>query len=188
MNIEDGRKGHHVVQLSAPLKLCTQFNCNAVVFNLVGQERPERSGRPNAVEILINSSRRILLPQKYMGDRPRADQKMRNDLIDLLASWSVGWTPDNVQTLGEHCVKIVASALWYLDPHHDRFKDRSLPIPPCFMKFSGYNDWKKKKKKKSSPDFSRWTLTGIFKPFCLSCVNRGHTNPVSRCSTPISQH
>ena len=31
------------------------------MFNLVGQERPERSGRPNAVEILMNSSQRILL-------------------------------------------------------------------------------------------------------------------------------
>ena len=61
VNIEDRRKGHHVVKLPAPLKLWTQFNCNAVVFNLVGQERPERSGRPNAVEILMNSSRRILL-------------------------------------------------------------------------------------------------------------------------------
>ena len=39
------------------------------------------------------------------------------------------------------------SALWYLDPHHDRFRDRSLAIPPCFAKFTGYNDWKRKKEK-----------------------------------------
>ena len=51
VNIENGRKGHYVVQQSAPLKLCTQFNCNAVVFNLVGQERPERSGHDSAINL-----------------------------------------------------------------------------------------------------------------------------------------
>ena len=50
---------------------------------------------------------------------------MYNDVLDLLASWNVGWGPDLVQTIGEHCVKTIASVLLYLDPHHPQFKDRS---------------------------------------------------------------
>ena len=38
-------------------------------------------------------------------------------MLDLLASWNVGWGPDSVQTVGERCVKTVTSALRYLDPH-----------------------------------------------------------------------
>ena len=73
---------------------------------------------------------------------------LRNDVIDLLASMNVGWSPDMVGVVGERCVKAMVTALWYLDPHHDRFRDRSLAIPPCFMKFKGYNDWRKKKEKR----------------------------------------
>ena len=151
VNLDEGSgKCHHEVQLEAPLRLCTQenFHCNAVVFYLVEQENPgPDSSRPNAFDVLMNSQRRILLPQKSMGEKLRADQRMRNDVIDLFASWNVGWSPDTVQTLGERCIKVIVSALWYLDPHHDRFRSRSLIIPPCFMRFTGYNDWKRKKEK-----------------------------------------
>ncbi len=33
------------------------------------------------------------MPQKVMDEKLRADQRMRNDVIDLLASWNVGWSP-----------------------------------------------------------------------------------------------
>ena len=94
VNLDGGSgKGHYEVLLEAPLKLCTQehFNCNAVVFYLVEQENPgPSSSRPNAYDILMNSQKRILLPQKHMGEKLRGDQRMRNDIIDLLSSWNVG--------------------------------------------------------------------------------------------------
>jgi hypothetical protein len=65
-------KGHHEVQLQAPLRLCkqTHFNCNSVVFYLVEQqEEPgSSSSRPNAFDVLMNSQRQ-LLPQKHMGEK-----------------------------------------------------------------------------------------------------------------------
>ena len=73
---------------------------------------------------------------------------MYNDIIDLLASWNIGWSPDTVDTIGKRCVKVLCGALWYLDPHHGHFGDRSLVLPACFEKFQGYNDWKKKKEKR----------------------------------------
>ena len=60
----------------------------------------------------------------------------------------MGWAPDTVKTVGERCVKSIASTLWYLDPQHDHFKDRSLEITGPFAKFKGYNDWRRKKEKR----------------------------------------
>ena len=68
-----------------------------------------------------------------------------------LIFWHLGTlgarSPDRVETVGKKCVKVLCGALWYLDPHHNRFRDRSLALPACFEKFQGYNDWKKKKEK-----------------------------------------
>lgn len=88
------------------------------------------------------------IPSKASSDKLRAaDQQLRNDVIDLLASWNVGWAPDTVGTIGERCIKTIVSALWYLDLHHDRFTERSLHIPQCFAQFKGYNDWRRKKER-----------------------------------------
>ena len=151
ISIEDDKGQTHEVQLDAPLTLCSpkQFHSRAVIFHLAELESESTSSsdssRPNAFQVLMSSQRRILLPKKV--DTPRADQRMYNDIIDLLASWNIGWSPDTVETVGKKCVKVLCGALWYLDPHHGRFKDRSLPLPACFEKFQGYNDWKRKKEK-----------------------------------------
>ena len=60
----------------------------------------------------------------------------------------MGWGQDSVQTVGERCVKTIASVLWYLDPHHPQFKDRSCEITGAFAKFQDYTNWKRKKEKK----------------------------------------
>ena len=140
------------MQLDAPLTLCSpqQFHSRAVVFHLAelqNESSSSDSSRRNALEVLMSSQRRILLPKKVDSETPRADHRMFNDIIDLLASWNISWSPDTVETIGKKCVKVLCGVLWYLDPHHNRFKDRSLALPACFEKFQGYNDWKKKKEK-----------------------------------------
>ena len=139
----------HEVQLNAPLQLCSNFSCKTIEFRLAlvapAAEKPSK----NAFDVLMSSSRRLLLPQKYNGERLRADQSLYNDVIDMFASWNIGWGPDSVRSIGERCVKTLASALWYLDPHHTQFKDRSCEICGAFAKFQGYNNyWKRKKEKK----------------------------------------
>ena len=149
VNIEDN-KNRHEVQLDAPVSLCSreQFNCRSIVFHLTGSESdgavPSTS---SAFTVLMNSQKRILLPRKAIGESLRADQRLRNDVIDLLSSMNIGWSPDVVDTVGQQCIKAIVASLWYLDPHHDRFRDRSLAIPTCFASFKGYNDWKRKKEK-----------------------------------------
>ena len=55
----------------------------------------------------MRSQRRILLPQKVSSDTIRVDKKMYNDVIDLLASWNVGWSPDSVEAVGKRLLKLL---------------------------------------------------------------------------------
>lgn len=143
----------HEVQLDAPLQLCSNFSCKAIEYRLASVASSAEKSTKNAFDVLMSSSRQVLLPKKYSGERLRADQSLYNDVLDLLASWNVGWGPDSVQTVGERCVKTISSALWYLDPHHTQFKDRSCEISGVFAKFQDYNNWKRKKEKKPQISF-----------------------------------
>ncbi len=41
-------------------------------------------------------------------------------------------------------VATLVNVFWYLDPHRERFKERSIHLP--FPQFNGYYDWKAQKK------------------------------------------
>ncbi len=43
-------------------------------------------------------------------------------------------------------VATLVDVLWYLDPHRERFKERSIHLP--FSQFNNYYDWKAQKKPK----------------------------------------
>ena len=175
VTIEDGKGHQYELQLGTPLSFCGQdkFHCKVVVFQLAELEASstnrESSNNSNAFEILMRSQRKILLPQKVSSDTMRADQKMYNDIFDLLASWNVGWSPDSVETVGKRCVKTIVGTLCYLDPHHERFSARSLAIPASFHKFNGYNDWKKRERSAlSSLSVILTNMCKLFPPFSLS--------------------
>ena len=68
------------------------------------------------------------LPANVHGDKLRGDQKMFNDFIDLLGAMNIGWTPDLVGTAGEKCVKIIVSALWYIDPYWKQFAEPGIHL------------------------------------------------------------
>ena len=174
----EGNKQQHEVGLDAPLRLCSNFNCKAVEYHLA-VENPARPGPGrNAVEILMSSQKRIVLPGKVSGDKLRADQQLYNDLIDLLASWSVGWAPDSVNTVGVRCVKGISSALWYLDPHHDRFKDRSIPITGSFAEFGDTMTGRRKRKR--GLKLPILNLIGMSNVSPLFYLSRGAISPILR--------
>ena len=81
------------------------------------------------------------LPAKVHGDKLCGDQ----NFIDLLGVMNIGWTPDLVGTAGEKCVKIIVSAMWYIDPCRKQFVERGIHLPSVLDQFQGYNDWKTKK-------------------------------------------
>ena len=53
-------------------------------------------------------------PTKISGDNLRADQRLHNDLIDLILSTNARWPHQNL-SCGQNFVKTLSSALWYID-------------------------------------------------------------------------
>ena len=125
------------------MQVCKQFNCPKLTYCLktVTQEQ----SAPNAFTLLMQARNEKRLPAKVHGDKLRGDQKMFNDFIDLLGAMNIGWSPDLVGTAGEKCVKIIVSALWYIDPCRKQFIERGIHLPSVLDQFQGYNDWKAKK-------------------------------------------
>jgi len=71
-----------------------------------------------------------------LNGKLRGDQKLRNDLLDLLEKLGIpGWTRDCVDTSGERCIRVITQALWYIDTHHQQFADRSIKLPEIFASF-----------------------------------------------------
>ena len=150
------------VSIDAPVVLCQTFNSKFISYDIKADDLVASvTSEPlqNAVEVLMNRARDIVLPEKLTplsGKTLRGDQILYNDVLDLLAKINVGWSPDVVKTTGEKFVKLLSDALWALDPHHNSFADRSIAIPSHFDEFSGYNDWQRKKQKR--PQLTQATL------------------------------
>ena len=95
----------------------------------------------SAAEVLMNVTYK--LPEKLTGDVLRAYQRLYNDLmLTLLMSGGQG----NIIYWVGIC-KALSNALWYLDPHHATLHERGIGLPIPFQKFSGYSDYKRRKKK-----------------------------------------
>ena len=84
---------------------------------------------------------------KIEGNALRADQKLYNDLIDCIESTEARWPHQSLCT-GQSFSKALSAALWYVDPHHHTLRERGITLPGMFLKFNGYNDYKRKKEKK----------------------------------------
>lgn len=77
----------HVVPIDAPVIICDQFKCMHVCVTIESMERihaPER--RPNAFDVLMASSRDVVLPPKLSppdGKELRKDQQLYNNLLGI---------------------------------------------------------------------------------------------------------
>ena len=144
----------------------------------------------------MESSRRLLLPEPIPppgGSRGlRGDQRLHNDLlgktepivvfygiikldIGVLSSMKVGWRPDSVNSTGTNFVRKLSRCLWYIDPHHEKFRKQGVNLPDRFLCFTGYNDYKKRKEREprvSSDELNYHTeeLSGLLMQPWLSFV------------------
>ena len=129
----------HTVPLDAPVKLLETYGCHYVGFYLADSstapaEEAQEQQPQNALTILMQNAGRIMLPPASVGttassssgcdQQLRGDQRLRNDYLQYLQDRKVGWSPGIVSSTGEQFVRIMTSALWYLDPHHQQLMDR----------------------------------------------------------------
>ena len=142
----------HDVPLDGPVGLCRSFGMN-VCYYLSEPLEQQRSSTsvPNMFQILMASQKERVRPEliKATEGKPlRGDQLLYNCVINLFEQMRVGWSPDTVATIGKQVANQLTAALWYLDPHHDKFHERSISLPDAVAPLHGFNDWQKKKQKK----------------------------------------
>ena len=77
------------------------------------------------------------LPPTYAGTTNKI--KMKNDILDMLKKYKVGWTAVNAPSLGTQFINTVAECLWLLDGNHHTLESRGYAIPKIFQVFSDYN-------------------------------------------------
>ena len=138
--------------------MCAQFSCSIISYCLAAKEEVAAESTRNAFTVLMASRLEKHLPSKVMGENIRGNQRVYNDILDVLAAMNIGWTRDIVSTIGEHCVKVLAGSLWYIDSCHKRFHERSIEFPEVFSKFQGYNNWKQKKLKQPQLSYDGLSL------------------------------
>jgi len=68
-------------------------------------------------------------------------------LTEQLHKMNVGWTRDSVKSTGERSVQKITRALWYINPHHEKFASCGIKLLPSIGVFHCYNDYKRKKEK-----------------------------------------
>lgn len=109
--------------------------------------------QPNVFTLLMQNSARLsaaarkplpdLLPEKNNKD------KLFNAIIRFLDKNQATWESGG-DTHGTPFVRTLCNALWYIDGHHQTFKEAGCPIPPMFKGFTGYNKPEASKHRKRS--------------------------------------
>lgn len=73
--------------------------------------------------------------------------RLANAVIGTLKENKIGFTSQQIDTIGRDVVNTLTNTMWYLDPHLDKLKDRSISIPAMFRQLTGFRDFKKQHKK-----------------------------------------
>lgn len=68
-------------------------------------------------------------------------------MLTCLKDMGVGFTTAQVDTVGSKIVNTISEVLWYIDPFHERLRERKCPIPKPFSTLHNYKDWRKQHKK-----------------------------------------
>lgn len=108
------------------------------------------SQKQNAFSVLMQASKKLLLPDKYeVEDNKIRNNKrlLRNKVIDTLRDASLGFTYGSLQS-GENFVNVFTNALWYIDPFIEGMEARACNIPLLFEHLTGYNNPDQHKHKK----------------------------------------
>ena len=74
--------------------------------------------------------------------------RMYNEVIQVLKSSKVGFTPMQIYTTGKQVVTTLTSVFWFLDGRYSRFESRGVVFPDIFKEnLSGFRNYKEQHKK-----------------------------------------
>ena len=108
------------------------------------------------------------LPTRKGGENPSCNERMYNALLGKFEGLNVGFRSDQVDTLGKRVIDTFCNALWYLDPHHQKFRDRGIQLlGDTFATLCDYVNYKMSHKCRPMV-CTGMTLVCLF---CISWVN-----------------
>jgi hypothetical protein len=105
--------------------------------------------RRNAFEILMTSQRSLqckTLPDPVQEKNKK--DKLYINILSLLELKKLKVEYSEIQRFGDRLVRALCDTLWYIDGHHDVFRQRAIVIPSVFNPFQGYNCPEKTKHRK----------------------------------------
>ncbi|CAG8801186.1 24546_t:CDS:1, partial [Dentiscutata erythropus] len=113
------------------VKFCLVHNKNLDPPNLT-------QDGPDAFNILIANSRRLLLPRRCTENNNF--DRLYNKIIELFQDQQVGWICSLHETIEKEFINHLTSALWYIDPHLLTLKARSYHLPTLFTQLKTYKN------------------------------------------------
>jgi len=123
--------------LDADVELCTYLGYKQVQFIIQNVENNNDNPlRINAFDILMNSSRNLLLPSKKIEFT--CENLLYNELILIFEEKRVGWSRGTHNTVGKKFIERLTTAIWYLDPHIDKLAKRACHLPHLFKQLNTY--------------------------------------------------
>ena len=124
---------HHVVPLTAHVKLCQTFKCNIVTYHISENKQAESIIPPskNAFSTLMQQSRLLNTVPKLKNVKTAKDS-LYNEIVSLVDSHNVKFTNTNIETLGKSLCSHLTELLWHITSHHTYFEERALKFSVFF--------------------------------------------------------
>lgn len=133
--------------------LLCDFQCKYITY-YVQQEADsykESHVKRNAFDIMMSGRLNdSYLPQKIEKDKLIVTERLYNMVVDYLQKVNAGFTHENAESCGKRVAIVLRDTLWYLDTHHEKFKERSNPLPKAFEIFQNHNKWKQNRHRQPS--------------------------------------
>jgi hypothetical protein len=98
------------------------------------------NNEPNTFNILMNNSRKLLLPQRCT--KYNDHDQLFNEIIELFQSQKVGWMGGTHNTIGKLFLNCIRDTLWYIDLHLFTLNAHSYHLPVLFTQLKTYQDSK----------------------------------------------
>lgn len=142
---------HSVIDgIKESLEICSQLDATHIRFICSSNSENESqevdlTNQESAIDRLMKENNQVKLPS-VKNTNNRKDL-LFNDFIKILQKRKLGWVNNKHLTIGKDFAERVTNLIWYIDPHLQKFKQRSIELPlilkdlPQYKAKSQYNTY-----------------------------------------------
>ena len=115
-----------------------QFNlCPTELQDTASMTTETENTTTDAFKLMMSKQTEITVPT--ITETKNKKQIVFNKVCDVISQQKLGWNPSGVGSTGKKCVQVLTDAIWYVDPHVPKLRDRGFRVPEIFY-FTGYNN------------------------------------------------